>query len=199
MTAWTGALLGAALVLWMVEAGRAQGERDRLRVPAVQVQPGREPEQPPAEGRPGGIPRNMLAPEGRTPSKDGVEEGVPQLQVQPRAQGAAPYWIPPASDWKLGVYAYNTETGVVIARVLRDSAAARAGLEAGDRIVNVGGYQVGYVGDMLFPLGYELQRQAGPRGVVLLLVQNVRGAELINVDARLDRSVGYRPPRIRPE
>jgi S1-C subfamily serine protease len=101
--------------------------------------------------------------------------------------GASPYWLPPHNDWKLGVYAYNTETGVVITRVVPRSAAAQAGLEPGDKVVNVAGFQVGYVGDRLYPLGHELQRQAGPNGRVGLLVQNVRNRDLLTLDVRLDR------------
>jgi hypothetical protein len=45
----------------------------------------------------------------------------------------------------------------------------------------------------LYPLGYELQRQAGSRGEVLLLVQNVRNSELQNLSVRLDRGGSFRP------
>ncbi len=57
----------------------------------------------------------------------------------------------------------------------------------GDRIVTVGGYQVGWVEDRLYPLGAELQRQAGRRGDVTLLVQNVRNDRLLNLHLQLDR------------
>jgi S1-C subfamily serine protease len=82
----------------------------------------------------------------------------------------------------------------VVTRVAPDSAAARRGMEPGDRIVSVGGYQVGYVGDLLYPLGYELRRQADGRGEVLLLVQNVRNKELLNLTVPLDRP----DDRVRP-
>jgi hypothetical protein len=143
--------------------------------------------------RPGGIPRNMVAPDGNRERSEGLDEGVPDLGAQPEFRGAQPRFVPPPGDWKLGVSAYNSETGVMITRVVPGSAAARRGLERGDRIVAVGGYQVGYVGDLMYPLGFEIQRQAGPRGDVLLLVQNVRNSELISLDVRLDRAAGYRP------
>jgi S1-C subfamily serine protease len=82
----------------------------------------------------------------------------------------------------------------VVTRVAPDSPAARHGLERGDRIVSVGGYQVGYVGDLLYPLGYEVRRQADGRGEVLLLVQNVRDKELLNLTVQLDQPRG----RVRP-
>jgi S1-C subfamily serine protease len=149
--------------------------------------------------REGGIPRRAVE-EGpaRGELQEGLEEGLPAADAEPRIKELAPRWIPPRGDWKLGVWAYSSERGVVITRVARGSAAEREGLEPGDRIVNVGGYQVGYVGDWLYPLGYELQRQAGRRGQVLLLVQNVRGKELVNLRVQLDPGGSPRPfPRER--
>jgi S1-C subfamily serine protease len=161
----------------------------------------REPAQGEAGGvaREGGIPRRAVE-EGRARGdrEEGMEEGLPATDAEPRIKEFAPRWIPPRGDWKLGVWVYNTENGVVITRVARGSAAEREGLEPGDQIVNVGGYQVGYVGDWFYPLGYELQRQAGRRGEVLLLVQNVRGKELVNLRVQLDRGAPIRPfPRER--
>jgi hypothetical protein len=148
----------------------------------------RDREPPPA--REGGIPRD-LAPQGA--AKEGLEEGAPDVAAEPKLKEIAPRWIAPGGSWKLGVWAYSTESGVVITRVSEGSAAARQGLEAGDKIVNVGGYQVGFVGDLLYPLGFELQRQAGSRGQVLLLVQNVRNRDLQTMSVQLDR-----PGRVRP-
>ena len=62
----------------------------------------------------------------------------------------------------------------------------------GDVIVTVSGYQVGYVGGRVYPLGEELQRRAGPRGEVRLLVHDVRSRDLLNLDVTLER------PRIEP-
>jgi PDZ domain-containing protein len=143
--------------------------------------------------REGGIPRRA-AESDRDSQQQGTEEGLPDATTQARSQDASPRIAPPRGDWKLGVWVYNTDTGVVITRIERGSAADRRGLERGDRIVTVGGYQVGYVGDYLYPLGYELQRQAGRRGDVSLLVQDVRRNELSSFDVRLDGGGGrFRP------
>ena len=141
--------------------------------------------------REGGIPRDALGPAHERDKEDGLEEGTPDIAADARIQEKLPRWRPPRGDWKLGVWARNTETGVVVTRVAPGSAAAREGLEPGDRIVSVGGYQVGYVSNLLYPLGFELNRHAGSRGDVLLLVQNVRGNELLNLNVQLDR--GGRP------
>jgi hypothetical protein len=148
-----------------------------------------------APAREGGIPRSAV--EAQRDREGGLEEGLPDVDSR-QFKEIAPRWIAPRGDWRLGVWAYNTETGVVVTRVAPGSAAERRGLEPGDRIVGVGGYQVGYVGDLLYPLGYELQRQAGGQGEVLLLVQNVRGNELMNLEVQLDRGGRVRPlPRER--
>lgn len=144
-------------------------------------------------GRPGGIPRN-LAERGRG-AEEGTEEGLPDASAQPQIRAGQPRILPPPSEWKLGIWGYNTDSGVVITRVLPGGPAARRGLERGDKIVTVGGYQVGFVGDWLYPLGYELQRQVDRRGDVLLLVQNVRNSELQNLTVNLGRSRTGRPPR----
>jgi hypothetical protein len=142
--------------------------------------------------RQGGIPRRALDAD-RDRNEEGTEEGVPDAGAQARIKELAPRIAPPRGEWKLGVWVYNSDSGVVISRVQPGSAAERQGLERGDRIVSVGGYQVGYVGDHLYPLGYELQRQAGRHGNVLLLVQNVRNSELASFDVRLDGGGRIRP------
>jgi S1-C subfamily serine protease len=89
--------------------------------------------------------------------------------------------------WRLGVYAVNTPTGVRVTRVLPGTPAWSIGLEHGDVIITVNGYQVGYVRGRLYPLGEELQRRAGSRGDVLLMVQDVRTDRLLNLDVTLER------------
>jgi len=148
---------------------------------------------PGAGGREGGIPRKF-AQERDVDRQEGLEEGTPDVESRPGFKEALPRWRPPHGNWKLGVWAYNTDSGVVVTRVAPGSPAEQRGLERGDRIVSVGGYQVGYVGELLYPLGYELRRQADGRGEVLLLVQNVRNKELVNLTVPLDRSGG----RVRP-
>lgn len=144
--------------------------------------------------RDGGIPRNqVLQQQGRNNSQ-GTEEGVPRLRVDPDNGSVRPRFLPPQSRrWKLGVYAYNTGTGVVVTRVVSRSAAARMGLEPGDRIVAVNGFQVGWVQDRLYPLGEELQRRAGQRGYVTLLLQNVRTNGLLMRDVKLELAGFPRP------
>jgi predicted metalloprotease with PDZ domain len=94
----------------------------------------------------------------------------------------------------LGVFAYNTPTGVIITRVTPYGPASRAGLEPGDRIATVGGYQVGHVNHSLYPLGDELQLRADSQGRVRLLVQNQHDGELLNMDVRLERRRFREPP-----
>ena len=148
-----------------------------------------EPEDVAPARRDGGIPRKTVTERDR----EGSEEGLPDAAAEARTKEFSPRWVPPRGEWKLGVWGFNTDSGVVITRVAAGSAAERQGLEAGDKIVNVGGYQVGHMGDWLYPLGYELQQQAGRRGEVLLLVQNVRGSELVNLTVHLDGRSRPRP------
>lgn len=102
---------------------------------------------------------------------------------------------PGRGRWTLGITATDTETGVRINRVMPRSAADRAGLERGDLIVTVNGYQVGFVQGRLYDLPTELERRADRRGRVRLLVQNRRDGQLQNLDVRLDSGSGAgRPP-----
>ena len=123
-------------------------------------------------------------------NRAGTEEGLPEAQVEGPDRRERLMVQP---RWRLGVYAYNTPTGVVITRVAPGSPASRVGLERGDRIVAVSGYQVGLVGERVYYLGEELQLRAEPRGRVLLLVQNVRGNGLLSVPVQLES-----PRRIEP-
>ncbi len=152
--------------------------------------------------REGGIPRADVLQEESAgqlgDNQQGTDEGSPQLRRAPSEGRASPKWLPPnwptpeRHRWRLGVQAYNTDSGVVITRVLPNTAAQRFGIEPGDRIVAIGGYQVGWVQDQLFPLGAELQRHADQRGRVNLLVQNVRTRGLLNLPVQLD-AYGSRP------
>jgi C-terminal processing protease CtpA/Prc len=139
--------------------------------------------------REGGIPRGEVVQQQQGTDEEGTEDGMPQFRSPEVEQRSMPRVLPPDRHrWRLGVFAYNTDTGVVVSRVIPHSAAWQAGLEPGDRIVAVAGFQVGYVGEFLFPLGAELQRNAGPRGELTLLVQNVRNDELLNLPVRLEPS-----------
>lgn len=148
------------------------------------------------QAREGGIPRADVLQEGNAAGleddQQGTDEGSPQLRQAPAAGRAAPKWqqpnwpSPQRHRWRLGVQAYNTNRGVVITQVLRNTAAQRFGFEPGDRIVAIGGYQVGWVQDQLFPLDAELQRHADQHGRVNLLVQNVRTRLLLILPVQLD-------------
>jgi predicted metalloprotease with PDZ domain len=74
-------------------------------------------------------------------------------------------FLPPGSrpaSYRLGINVQNSPTGVLVASVSPGSLAQSVGIEPGDTIVCVSGYQVGYVGDRLFDLGDEIaERRAG--------------------------------------
>ena len=89
---------------------------------------------------------------------------------------AAPAAAPPARP--LGVMARNTTAGVEIVSVNPGSVAQSSGLDVGDTIVTVGGYQVGLVGDRLYDLGDEVSRRISPAGQVPMLVHVKRTSEL---------------------
>jgi len=95
---------------------------------------------------------------------------------------------PPSNNgnWRLGVTVDNTNTGVRVRKVERGSAADSAGIEVGDVIVTVAGYQVGYVGGRLFDVGEEFRRRVDSQGRVEMLVRDVRKNELrvLNVGLR---------------
>jgi hypothetical protein len=123
--------------------------------------------------------------------REGTEDGLPEVQAEAFGRRERLIVEP---RWRLGVYAYNTDTGVVITRVIPGSAAWRVGFEPGDRIVTVGGFQVGSVGERMYYLGEELQHRADPRGRVRILAQNVRGRGLLNIDVQLDSQRHREPP-----
>jgi uncharacterized lipoprotein YbaY len=81
-----------------------------------------------------------------------------------------PSWNSQPNSWRLGVAIDNVDTGVVLTDVERGLPADRAGLKRGDVIVNVQGYQVGYVNGGLFDLGDEIRRRVDQDGKVNFLV-----------------------------
>jgi len=106
--------------------------------------------------------------------------------------GISPTYIPPnngnssSQRWRLGVYSKDTETGVRIEDIVPGLAADRAGLERGDVIVSVNGFQVGFVKGSLYDCATEFERNADSNGWVTLLVQNNRDRTLINLPVQLD-------------
>ncbi len=97
--------------------------------------------------------------------------------------------VPPsgAGTWYFGANGESTDTGVRLRSVDRGSPAALAGLEAGDTVVTVAGYQVGRVGGRTFGLDEELHRQVDANGRVRLLVLDRRTGNLTNLDATLHK------------
>jgi len=81
----------------------------------------------------------------------------------------------------LGIMAQNTAAGVEVVSVNPGSVAQASGLQAGDTIVNVAGYQVGMVGDRLYDVGDELARRVDSAGRVPLLVRNGRTGGLVSM------------------
>jgi len=89
-------------------------------------------------------------------------------------------------DWRLGVTADPTQTGAVVRQVTPNSPAQRAGLETGDIILAVSGFQVGYVGNRLNDVGEQIRRSADNTGRVQALVFDARTARLDNISFQLD-------------
>ncbi len=92
-----------------------------------------------------------------------------------------------AREWHLGIDGRNTAAGVTVFSVNPGSAAGRAGIQQGDTIVNVNGFQVGLVNGRLYDLSEELARRADQYGRVELLVQSARSLRLNSMSLQLDR------------
>jgi uncharacterized lipoprotein YbaY len=101
---------------------------------------------------------------------------APVAAAAPVAQRPAP--LP------LGIMAKNTPTGVEVVSVNPGSVAQASGLQAGDTIINVAGYQVGMVGDRLYDVGDEVARHVNAAGQVPLLVRNGRTGGLVTIPAQ---------------
>jgi hypothetical protein len=118
----------------------------------------------------------------------------------PGSRGSARYY--PDDDyqpnrWQLGVKVKNLDTGVQLTSVNRHSVAERNGLDAGDVIISVAGYQVGYVDRRLYDLSDEIARNVDRQGRVTLLVLRNRDNRLIN--NLLDFNLGPAEPGIGPD
>lgn len=166
-------VMGAAIVAMALAAGLGQEARDRDRMENREA--GRDQ------------PRVRQGERRRGQGEEATEDGLPAR--------LAPRLVPPRDRigrWRLGVFALNTDTGVRITRVVHNSPAWRAGLEANDSIVTVDGYQIGYVDGRLYDLASELQHRADAAGRVLLLVHNHRNGELVPMEVPLER-IGVAP------
>ncbi len=87
---------------------------------------------------------------------------------------------------RLGVFARNTPTGAVIVRVQPNSPAEQVGLEVGDTIITVGGYQIGIVDGQTYDLADEWGRRMDRQERATLLVLNHRTGRLTNIPLSLD-------------
>jgi len=114
-------------------------------------------------------------------------QSVTQSVTAPAASGGQSRWLPPAplpQAYRLGIQVDNTQTGVTVLAVQPGSVAQRAGIEAGDTIITVSGYQVGYVGERLYDVGDELARRVDANGDATLVVRNRRTGGLVAVPVR---------------
>jgi uncharacterized lipoprotein YbaY len=112
-------------------------------------------------------------------------QGARSRDVPPTGTTTAAYRAPAAAVPRpLGIMARNTPTGVEVVSVSNPSVAATAGLKAGDVIVTVAGYQVGFVGDRLYDVGDEGGRRIDTTGQVPLLVRDGRSGGLVQITAR---------------
>jgi uncharacterized lipoprotein YbaY len=91
-----------------------------------------------------------------------------------------PSWNAQPNSWRLGVAIDNLDAGVILKDVDRGMPADRAGLKPGDVIVNVEGYQVGYVNGSLYDLGDEIRRRVDQDGKVDFLVYDQAQRRLQN-------------------
>jgi len=170
--------LGGILLLYSV---RLAAQEDRLR----QRPPAERPQVEEEEDRIRDVrPRGREAPPRARERGERGEEVRPTLVPPGRREGRI---RPPLPRWRLGIYADSTDTGALVTRVSPNSPAWESGLEEGDRIVTVGGFQIGYVDGALFDLGDELQLRADRNGRVTLLVQNRRNLRLVNLEVTLER------------
>lgn len=109
------------------------------------------------------------------------------------ANGGQSRYLPPTqrppSNFRLGIYSRNTDTGVLITSVNPGSVAQQSGLEAQDIIVAVNGYQVGIINGRTYDIAEELARRVDAQGRVLLLVRNQRDGRLVNIPVQFYGSV----------
>jgi uncharacterized lipoprotein YbaY len=107
--------------------------------------------------------------------------------VAPLSPGTAyvPSWNAQPNSWRLGVAIENVDTGVMLTDIERGMPAERSGLEKGDVIVNVDGFQVGYVNGALYDLGDEIRRRVDQQGRVNFLVFNQRNRRVQNLRVTL--------------
>ena len=93
----------------------------------------------------------------------------------------------PPTNFRLGIYSRNTDTGVLVTSVNAGSVAQQSGIEAQDIIIAVNGYQVGIINGRTYDIAEELARRVDAQGRVMLLVRN---------HGEYPRSVLWQRPRL---
>ncbi len=97
-------------------------------------------------------------------------------------------------SWSFGARLQNTETGVRVTRVERNSPAQALGVEVGDLIVTVDGQQVGRVGGRIVDADQIITRSVERSGRALLLIQDRNDLKLLNATVqRTQGGSGNRP------
>lgn len=129
---------------------------------------------------------------GQSPA-DGERKRVAQIQknAAPGGSGAATVTGSPRR-WILGVRANPTPAGYLVLKVIEGSAAEKAGLCKGDRVLAIGGSQVGWVGNQLVRLEKRVDQSSSPN--TTLLVQRSSTGMVTNCRAKLQtlhQSLGH--------
>lgn len=91
-------------------------------------------------------------------------------------------------NWQLGAYLLNTTNGVVIQQVVPGGLAEASGLKAGDVVVSVAGFQVGYINGRTVDLVYEINRRVDIYGRVPLVVLDSFTRQLKNLNLVIAQS-----------
>ncbi|PNY34219.1 hypothetical protein C2E31_24480 [Rhodopirellula baltica] len=95
-------------------------------------------------------------------------------------------------QWILGVRASDTRIGAVVTSVVPLSAAAHAGLEAGDRILAINGLQAGSVGRRIVPL-FRVVEMADGGNAEILVQKKSSSLKVLNVQLQTpEQSLGLR-------
>jgi len=124
-------------------------------------------------------PARSMAQDVRTRDAGSVVAGYSSAAAVPTAPA-----VPRPAPLPLGIMARNTANGVEVVNVNPGSVAQASGLQAGDTIINVAGYQVGMVEDRLYDVGDEVARHLNASGQVPLLVRNGRTGALATMPAQ---------------